>query len=453
MNSILTEKLNTLPHRPGVYQFKDTTGQIIYVGKAKSLKNRVGSYFHANLDPETKTGSLVARINDIVYIEVESEFDAIILEAELIKKYRPKYNIIQKDDKTYLYIVIRNEKVNVGVREMIIPKVVTARQTELEESDVKFGPYPDSYTAKFVVRTLRKIFPFRDCSIVKFTNYHRRDKPCLYGQIGLCAGPCVNNSPQHIIEYKKLINSIKKVLHGGSFSLLKELDTKMNRYAKEQNYELATIYRDLINKFNYVRAQSRSPQEYMENPMFIEDVGFLAMRGLKESLPFLTELPKRIECYDISNISGKEAVGSMVVAEKGLIAKTEYKRFRIKYKATPDDFQMLREVLKRRLGHHSKINGTKKVWNDPDLLVIDGGKGQVSSVIEIIEEMSLNIPVIGLAKKYETVIYKDKEGFQEISLDKHNSGLSLLIRLRDEAHRFAQDYHHKLRSKLINPGV
>ncbi len=453
MNKEVAEKLANLPHQPGVYKFKDKSGEIIYVGKAKSLRNRVGSYFHANLDPETKTGSLVSRINDIEYIQVESEFDAIILEAELIKKYRPKYNIIQKDDKTYLYIVIRNERLKVGTRELVIPKIITARQTELLDSDIKFGPFPDSSTAKFVVRTLRKIFPFRDCSSAKFTTYNRRNKPCLYGHIGLCSGPCVNNDSDGLAFYRKQLNSVKKVLHGGSFAMLDELNSQMNSYAREQNYEQASIYRDLINKFNYVRSQSKSPQTYMENPMFIEDVGFLAMRALKELVPVLNDLPRRIECYDISNISGKEAVGSMVVAENGLITKSEYKRFRIKFKSTPDDFQMMSEVLSRRLGHHSAAGQDKKIWRDPDLLVIDGGKGQVSAVLAVMDKLGLQIPVIGLAKKYETIVFYDGDGFQEILLDKSNPGLSLLIKIRDEAHRFAQDYHHKLRSKLINPEV
>jgi excinuclease ABC subunit C len=453
MQAVLQEKLAGLPNNPGVYQFKNIKGEIIYVGKAKNLKNRVGSYFHTNLNPETKTGSLVARINDVDYIQVASEFDAIILEAELIKKYRPKYNIIQKDDKTYLYIVIRNEKVKVDAKDLTIPKVLTARQTELLPGDLKFGPYPDSSTAKFVVRTMRKIFPFRDCSTAKFSTYHRRGKPCLYGQIGLCSGPCVHYDKQSLNDYTKLINSIKKVLHGGSFDMLKELESQMQTYAKQQNYEQAQIYRDLINKFNYVRASSKSPQTYMENPMFIEDTGYLAMRSLQETLPILKAMPRRIECYDISNISGKEAVGSMVVAENGLITKREYKRFKIKYKSTPDDFDMLREVLSRRLSHHSQKADGKTIWTDPDLLVIDGGKGQISAVSAIMEKMSLNVPIIGLAKKFETIVYQDIHGFQEILLDAKNPGLALLIRLRDEAHRFAQDYHHKLRSKLINPGV
>jgi excinuclease ABC subunit C len=453
MNDALRDKLAQLPFRPGVYIFKNSQGKIIYVGKAKSLKNRVGSYFHTNLNTETKTGSLVARINDIDTIEVESEFDAVILEAELIKKYKPKYNIIQKDDKTFIFIVIRNELVKIDSREIVIPKLITARKTELMPKDVKFGPYPDAATARFVVRTLRKIFPYRDCSYAKFTTYHKRRKPCLYGHLQICPAPCVNYSEQDLINYKKTFDSIKKVLRGGAFSVLRELQRKMNYAARTKNYEEAVMYRDLISKFNYIRQKSKSPEVYMENPMLMEDVGMFAMKSLQETLPILKALPQRIECYDISNISGKEAVGSLVVAENGQINKKEYKRFKIKYKSTPDDFEMLHEVLTRRMSHHSKLAGQKIPWPDPDLLVIDGGKGQVSAVLDVINKTSLNVPVIGLAKKYETIVYWHEGAFVELVLDKSNPGLTLLIRLRDEAHRFAQDYHHKLRAKIIQASV
>ncbi len=453
MKPNIREKLSNLPFRPGVYIFKNNQGKIIYIGKAKSLKNRVGSYFHTNLQSETKTGALVSRINDIDIIEVESEFDAVILEAELIKKYRPKYNIAQKDDKTYLYIVIRNEKVKIESKEIFLPKLMTVRKTELLPKDEKFGPYPDSVTAKFVVRTLRKIFPFRDCSYAKFTTYHKRKKPCLYGHLKICPAPCINYSEEDLKDYKKIFTNIKKVLKGGSFSVLKELNSKMNFFAKQKDYEKAAVYRDLISKFNYIRQKSKSPEVYMENPMLVEDVGMMSMKNLQQIIPTLTKLPIRIECYDISNISGKEAVGSMVVAENGLINKKEYKRFRIKYKTTPDDFHMMQEVLSRRLSHHSKIAEDGKSWRDPDLLVIDGGKGQVSAVLDAISATSLNIPVIGLAKKYETIVFKDGLEFREILVDKSNPGLSLLIRIRDEAHRFAQAYHHKLRTKLLQGSI
>jgi excinuclease ABC subunit C len=444
MNSSLAEKLKNLPNLPGVYQFKNDQGKIIYVGKAKNLKNRVGSYFHVNLAEGSKTSALVSRINDLDLIQVESEFDALILEAELIKKYKPKYNIIQKDDKTYLYIVIRDEKVILNSELITVPKILTVRKTELLPKDTQFGPYPDGTTAKFVVRTLRKLFPYRDCSISKFNTYHRKGRPCLYGELGLCSAPCVKYSPEELAEYKRSISSIKKILKGGSFNVLNELTKKMNQLSKSKDYEQAARYRDLVSKYNYVRQRYKLPEVYMENPTFIDDQAEESLKALADVLPILKSLPNRIECYDISNISGTEAVGSMVVAENGKITKKEYKRFKIKYKKTPDDFEMLYEVITRRSSH-------KDEWAAPDLLLIDGGKGQVSSAMAAAEHTGWDIAIAGLAKREETIVYRDGLEFIETKLDKNHPGLKLLIRLRDEAHRFAQAYHHKLRAKSLLP--
>ena len=442
MNTSLAEKLNNLPNLPGVYQFKNDIGKIIYVGKAKDLKNRVGSYFHVNLTNGSKTSAMVSRINDIDFIEVESEFDALILETELIKKYKPKYNVIQKDDKTYLYIVIRNESFTLDSKKINVPKIITVRKTELLPKDVRFGPYPDGTTAKFVVRTLRKLFPYRDCSISKFNAYRSKRRPCLYGDIGLCLAPCVKFWPQEITDYKRNIAGIKKILTGGSFSVLKELTKKMDGFAKDNDYEQAARYRDLISKYNYVRQRYKLPEIYMENPTFVDDRAEESLKSLAVSLPTLKKSPKRIECYDISNISGTDAVGSMVVAEGGKITKKEYKRFKIKYKKTPDDFEMIYEVISRRSNH-------KDSWPVPDLLLIDGGKGQVSAAEEAVKNNSWGVVVVGLAKREETIIYRDGLELVELKLDKNDVGLKLLMRLRDEAHRFAQAYHHKLRAKSL----
>ena len=190
----------------------------------------------------------------------------------------------------------------------------------------------------------------------------------------------------------------------------------------------------------YVRTNPSSADKYIENPNFVEDLANDAIQEIQDALPHLSKLPKRIECYDISNISGKEAVGSMVVATKGQIDKSQYRKFRIKFKATPDDFEMMSEVLTRRFNND---------WPMPDLVVLDGGKGQVSAVLEIAQKMNIQIPIVGLAKKKETIVYKETSEFIELNLPKNNEGLKLLIKLRDEAHRFAQAYHHNLRLKKI----
>jgi len=428
----LLEKVNSLPHVPGVYLYKDLDGKIIYVGKAKNLRNRVKSYFVKDtLQMWSKTQSLVEKIVDMDYIESFSELEALILEAELIRKHRPKYNIALKDDKSYLYIVIRTEN--------NVPKVITARRSDLLPRDATFGPYPEATTAKYIVRAIRKIFPFRDCSSSKFKRYQKLHKPCLYGYIGLCQAPCIDAiSPA---QYKQDINRIRKLLSGKSMALLNSLKREMDTAAKNENYERAAEYRDILHKFDYIRQQSQKAEAFIENPYLVDEVIAKSLDALVQTIPALSKVPTRIECYDISNISGKEAVGSMVVATAGRIDKSEYKRFKIKFKTEPDDFDMLREVLTRRFNNAN--------WPEPDLLVIDGGKGQVSAVREVLTTLQLEVPLIGLAKRFETIVFYHNGDFQEVNLDKDSEGLKLLQRLRDEAHRFAQKYHHLLRLKKL----
>ncbi len=437
-NPILEQKLKELPQTPGVYQFKNIKGKIIYVGKAKVLKNRVSSYFLKNLRLGSKTHALVSRIVDLEYIKTESELEALLLEAQLIKSYKPKYNVALKDDKSYLYIVFRNEQLEVAGKEYSIPKVLTARKTDLLPKDKVFGPYPHAQSAKYILRLIRKVFPFRDCSHAKFNKYAKLGTPCLYGHLELCSAPCIQRISTE--DYKKQIKTLKKFLSGDSSKMMSTFRKKMIAASKTQKYEEAAYYRDTLRKMEYVRTNPSSADKYIENPNFVEDLANDAIQEIQDALPHLSKLPKRIECYDISNISGKEAVGSMVVATKGQIDKSQYRRFRIKFKATPDDFEMMSEVLTRRFNND---------WPMPDLVVLDGGKGQVSAVLDIAQKMNIQIPIVGLAKKKETIVYKETSEFIELNLPKNNEGLKLLIKLRDEAHRFAQTYHHKLRSKLI----
>jgi len=442
MNDTLQEKLNSLPMVPGVYLYKDLEGKIIYVGKAKNLKNRVRSYFQNDLDPVSKTHALVEKIADVDLIEVASEFEALLLEAELIKKYWPKYNISLKDDKSYIYIVIRNDFFKLDGKRIALPRVLTERLPDLQPKDIVYGPYPDSSTAKQIIRTLRKIIPFRDCSYSKFNRYAGLGKPCLYGHIGICSSPCVNNIS--VEDYKKDMLKIRKLLSGETSHLLSSFKKDMTTYAKHEDYEQAARLRDVIANFEYVTQTFKTAQSYIDNPYLTEDIATKALSELVENLPNVQSPPLRIECYDIANISGKEAVGSMVVALNGKIDKREYRRFKIKLKNEPDDFGMLREVLTRRL------TGTTTTIALPDLLVIDGGKGQVSTIAEVLASLGLTIPLIGLAKRLETIVIKNADNtFSELLLDKNNEGLKLLQRLRDEAHRFAQAYHHKLRLKKL----
>ncbi|MFZ5424831.1 MAG: GIY-YIG nuclease family protein [Patescibacteria group bacterium] len=446
-NNLLLSKVKKLPKVPGVYLFKNSAGKIIYVGKAKILRNRVKSYFQGNLLQGSKTKSLVDRIFDLEYIEALSELEALILEAQLIKKYKPKYNIALKDDKSYLYIVIRNEKVIKSGREVIVPKVLTCHETDLKRKDIVFGPYPHGRTAQYVVRTLRKALPYRDCSVSKFNKYARMDQPCLYGHIGLCSAPCTSSTS--ILEYKKDISRLRSILSGKSSSMLKRVEKQMQHSSLNQEYEKAAKYRDILKKFRYIRQSFRTADKYIENPYLVEDMINQALDSLVLNIPHLNKLPKRIECYDISNLSGKEATGSMVVAINGRLTNKEYRNFKIKLKDTPDDFAMMREVLYRRLSREVAPTKTRKPWGTPDLLVVDGGKGQVSIALEVAKELNVDLPIIGLAKRFEHIVYFDGENFSEIALSKSDPGLKLLQRLRDESHRFARRYHHKLRLQKI----
>jgi len=438
MEKKLIDKVNSLPKVPGVYIFYNSRGTVIYVGKAKNLKSRVTSYFRNKFDEGTKTQKLVGSIYDLEYIEVLSEFEALILEATLIKRYRPRYNVILKDDKSHLYIVIRSERFKRDGKYISIPKVITCRETDLNKGDVYFGPFPSAGTARYLVSLLRKVFPFRDCSRAKLNRYFRIGKPCLYGHINLCSAPCLGDSD--LKEYKKSIFGIKRILSGEGSSLINSFERKMNHAAKNLNYEEAAYYRDILEKFEYVRTHITSPQQYINNPYLVEDLIEMSLNELMNVLPILENIPNRIECYDISNVSGKDATGSMVVACQGRFEKSEYRRFKVNLKDSPDDYSMMAEVLSRRL---------KRQWDLPDLIVLDGGKGQVSAGLMALEEAGLKIPLIGLAKKEETIVYVDENGFKQINLPESNEGLKLLQRLRDEAHRFARSYHVKLRIKKL----
>ncbi len=486
MRVLLAKKAKKLPHRPGVYKFLDAQGQVIYVGKAKSLAGRVGQYFQKNLR-DGKTKQLVENISDLQTIEVFSELEALILEAELIKKFRPKYNINLKDDKSYLYIVIRSEGA--------FKKVLTARRNDILLKDKVFGPFPDSQTAKYIVRAMRRIFPFRDCSEAKFGKYQKLASPCLFGHIKLCPAPCVN--PQANQSYAQNIARLSRFLQGRQKHIADALRKKMSQYAKHQQYEQAQEVHTVLKRIDYIQQNFRAPREFMENPYLVDDISETALSQLVDALPNLSKLPKRIECYDVANISGKDAAVAMVVAVAGRLEKREYKKFKIKLKDTPDDFFMLREALTRRFLR--EVREDLVSWGLPDLVMVDGGKGQVSVAEDVLKRLGLDIPVIGLAKKEELVVYKHSIGsghnddleqerekqsdryaseleenplkqskktksmffsnlqedvdtdseFKELRLEKSSEALKLLQRLRDESHRFARVYYHYLRTQNI----
>lgn len=376
--------------------FLDTHGKVIYVGKAKNLRDRVSSYFSNNLLP--KTALLVTEISKINHVVVESEIDAFLLEANLIKKYRPKYNLIGKDDKSYPYIEITREK---------IPLVKIVRH------ETEFGPYPPGSDTARLLRFLRRIFPY-------VTQKHKPGEICLRAHLGLC--PCADFS-----VYPKNLKNLKDFLKGKRLSVQKNLEKEMEGHSKKQEYETAAEIKDKLAKLAYLTAPRTNPWEYEKNPNLVSDRQQLETEELQKILQ-LDRLSK-IEGYDISNISGKLATGSQVVFVDGKPEKKLYRRYRIKTKNTPDDFAMIREVLIRRLKSDAPL---------PDLVVIDGGRGQLNTALEIIKDK----PVIGLAKREEEIYLANGE---IIRLPKSSPALHLLQRLRDEAHRFSRKYHFLLR--------
>ena len=550
MNSLLKETIKLVPEQPGCYLYYDKEGEIIYVGKAKNLKRRVYSYFHKQHD-SVKTTVLVSQIEKLEYIITDSEVEALILESHLIKKHKPKYNILLKDDKKYPYFLITDED---------FPRIQIVRKKNLNPDKGRFyGPYTDVGAMYATLDFLKKLFPLKQCKTPKFSN-----RPCLYYHIGKCLAPCQGKvTPE---EYQKLIKQVELFLSGKQSELLKQIQTQMQKYAEEEQFEkaakmrdsyldlqktlerqkvvyentklnediLAVLYEDgilaivimmiregrLIDKkdFTYF-ADNIDKTEYFETffrdyytglkleypdkiiSKDLEKIGEkelyqdwlkiisgkkitinygrgrgkynelyeLALKNARNLLDnarikkmaqirddfnevgsylaeklHLTNFPNRIECYDISHIQGTNTVASMVVFQNGLPKKSAYRKFKIRTtEGKPDDFLSMKEVLSRRLARL----GTKN-WEKPDLIIIDGGKGQLSSVMTIVEELGISgIDFVSLAKREEEVFLPHQS--KSILLPRDSNALYLIQRVRDEAHRFAITFHRDLRSKAI----
>lgn len=392
------------------------------MGKANNLKKRVTSYFKAKNLGE-KTIQLTTQIHSIETIGVASEVEAFLLEEKLIKKYKPKYNLKLQDGKYF-------QSIKITVKDKY-PKVLLTRSHD-KDGSLYFGPYTNSAYLKTTLKIIRKIFPYQN--IVNHPN-----KLCLYNHLGLCPCPAVTNDK----EYKKTIKYIINFLNGKTKEVIKTLEKERDNYSKIENFENAMLLQNKINSIKNITTFSYMPFEYEENPNLKFDVINNQLNNLKNILIENNVLVKnlnRIECFDISNTSGTNATGSMVVFINGEKDTSLYKRFKIKrfYNNKPNDFAMMQEIIERRF--------KRKDWEIPSLIIIDGGKGQVSSVKEILTLLNLKIPLIGLSKREETIITSD---LNEIKLASDSTSLHLIMRLRDEAHRFAITYHKKLRSKFI----
>lgn len=429
LQQFLSSQYLLLPEDPGIYQFLDNKGKILYVGKAKNLKNRVSSYFHSSTNLYGKTAFLVSLVNKIRIIPVESEIEALLLEANLIKKYSPKYNIRLTDGKAYPLIRI--------TAKAEYPAVVTARRVE-DKNSVYFGPFPNSSAVRSVLRILRKTFGYQS------TQNHQKTI-CLYHHLGLCPCASVYKTDEAKKEYKKTIAHIIDFLDGKTKKVIKELEKERNSYTKNELFEEALQIQKKIDQIVYITQPLHKPFEYETNPNLKIDLRIEEMQSLQDILSqhgVKTDFPKRIECYDNSNFQGSNPTSSMVVLTDGEIDKSQYRKFKIRTVEGPNDFASMREVLSRRLKHTE--------WDYPDLIVIDGGKGQVSAAKEAMQQFSTFnsqfsiLPLIGLAKRDEIIITSD---LKEIRLPKSSPALRLVMRIRDEAHRFAITFHRKLRSK------
>ena len=491
----LKEKVSKLPTTPGVYQFFDANGVIIYIGKAKNLKNRVSSYF-VKTNQTSKTMVLVRKIRDLKYIVVNTEEDALLLENNLIKKYKPRYNILLKDDKTYPWICITKEA---------FPRVFTTRKFIRNGSEY-FGPYTSAKYANTLISLIKSLYKLRTCnlSLNKSAVYSGKYKVCLEYHIGNCMGPCVGYVQEE--EYMEYIAQIQNILKGNISSVIDFITRKMKEYTVSLQFEKAqemkeaiealkthqtksTIVSTSINDidvFSYLEDEKYAYVNYLRivhgavNQVLMEGMNYaIPQRGEKKQLLELSErnvkffkmdrerqrglrrqdskldllntikndlklprLPHRMECFDNSNIQGTNPVASCVVFIDGKPAKREYRRFHVKTVIGADDFASMEEILYRR--YHRVLEEGGEL---PDLIVVDGGKGQLSSAVATLRKLDLleRVPIIGLAKQMEEIYYPgDKDPYL---LAKTSVALKTLMHIRDEAHRFGITFHRKLREK------
>ena len=406
----LDKKINSLPLTSGVYLMKNEDGKVIYVGKAVSIRSRVRSYFRSR-PHMNKTDLLVGQVAGIEFIETASEAEALILEAHLIKLHDPKYNVLLRDDKSYPFIEINGEE---------FPRISVERPRKKNPGSTYYGPYVDPALIREALSIIRKIFKFRTCE--PFPH-----KECLDYHIGLCEAPCIGGIGKR--EYRKNIRHVRLILEGKKDELLRGLNRDMERAAKDQEYETAAKVRDQIRAIGALYSGTKDINYFKEAEQL--------MRALH-----LPRAPQRIETFDISNIMGNQAVGSMAAFFNGKPDKQNYRRFRIKEVEGIDDFQMIAEVVRRR---YRRLKEEGAIF--PDLIVIDGGKGQLSAACEELKRLEVEIPIISLAKRQEEVFLPRRRASVKMAHD--SLGLKLLQRVRDEAHRFAVNYHKNLRDKNL----
>ena len=447
MNAQLEQKLKELPKDPGVYFHKNAAGEIIYVGKAAVLRNRVRQYFQKSRSRDPKTEALVEEINDTDWMVVESELEALFLEAEMIRRYMPRYNILLRDDKAMSYIRIDYDSE--------FPTVTTTRRP-LDDGARYFGPYLSTQSVRKALKYLRRIFPFA------VTRSPGQKRATLYYHLGL--DPGLEEGKTSLQDYRSNLRRLMLVIEGKRNSIITELERDMKRHAKQSHFEEAAKVRNQL-----FALQNLGKQVIFSDKEFIDISKDHALGELVDLLN-LNKFPRRIEGYDISHMQGTDVVASMVVFTNGVSDKGEYRKFKTK-KDQNNDFYNMNETIKRRLSEKNR-----KAWGVPNLFLIDGGKGQLDAAIKARDDMGCpTVPFIGLAKREEQIVIKKNMGFAEggssnVNLNiavlhklggfvtetddflllnvPHNTNIiKLLQRIRDESHRFAVSYHSVLKVK------
>ena len=440
MNDQLAAKLKTLPAQPGVYFHKDTSGEIIYVGKAASLRNRVRQYFQKSRDRDPKTQALVAEIVDTDWMVVESELEALFLEAEMVRRYMPRYNILLRDDKSMVYIRIDYDS--------DFPTVGTTRRP-LDDGARYFGPYLSALSVRTALKSLRRIFPFATRRIPG------QKRATLHYHLGL--DPGLEEGKTSLEAYRANLRRLMAIIEGKRKTIEQELERDMKRAAKAQDFETAAKARNQL-----FALQNLSKQVIFSDKEFLDISKDHALSELVELLG-LAKYPARIEGYDISHMQGSDVVASMVVFTNGVSNKGEYRKFKTR-KDQNNDFYNMNETIKRRLSDKNR-----KAWGVPDLILIDGGKGQLDAAIRARDEAGMpNLPFIGLAKREEQIVIQhdksnvllnvpamhklggfvtETQDFALVNLPHNTNLVKLLQRIRDESHRFAVSYHSVLKVK------
>jgi len=443
MHENVRNRIKTAPKRPGVYLYQENNGTVLYIGKALSLYDRLTSYTQK---VPAKISEMLTRATQLDWIETGSDFEAILLEATLIKKHLPHYNSALRDDKSYLYIFISTGEE--------YPKVLLARKPKKSGNKQRFekfeglkgeyfGPFTSAQTTRLVLKWLRRIIPF--CMQKSLGN-----RGCFYSHIGFCH-PCPSNivkqtEPMKTLlkkQYRQNIFQLKRILEGSIASVAADLEKDMKQLSRLERFEEAAIIRTQLRRLKWLSTKTNT-KHFLENPNFYAESQKQATERLVDVLRqngLSIKQAEKIECFDVSTFQGNFSVASQVVFVSGIPEKSLYRRYRIKTDGKPNDFDMLAESLKRRLTHNE--------WQLPDLLVIDGGKGQVSSAQKTLKELQIQIPVIGLAKQFEKIIINVDGEFLEVTIPKRSEALKLIQAMRDEAHRFAITYHRKRRAKAF----